>query len=69
MKKELKRIKNKITGMHEGIWGDVSCIRGNVTGISGDVSGIRGNIDNCRITKAERESGIDIDDLIGGGEK
>jgi len=50
MKTALKRIENKIIGMHPDI--------------TGDVNGIRGNIDDCEITKKEREKGIHINDLI-----
>ena len=48
MPKCLARIENKITGMHDGI--------------SGDVSGIMGNVDE--ITKAERENDSNIESYV-----
>ena len=39
-------------------------IRGNLTGISGDLTWISGNIDDCEITDEDRDSGIDINNLI-----
>ena len=59
MKKALERIKLKVWHYKDGekIEGVHSKISGNVTGISGD-------IDDCNITGAEREKGINISDLI-----
>ena len=66
MKKSLTKTSNtihhykdgvRIEGAHSGIRGDVSDIRGNV-------SGIRGNLDDCEITDADREKGININDLV-----
>ena len=73
MKKALERIKlkvwhykdgEKIEGVHSKISGNVSDISGNVSDISGNVTGISGDIDDCNITGAEREKGINISDLI-----
>ena len=59
MKRVLIRIKHKtyyyrdnkdILGIHEGI--------------SGNVSGIRGDIDDCEISDEERKRGIKIEELI-----
>ena len=68
MIKALKKIgienHSGISGDLSGIGGDLSGIRGDLSGIWGDVSGIRGNVDDCKITATERETGINIDDLI-----
>jgi len=53
-----------ISGDVSDIWGDVSNISGNVSGISGNVSGISGDLDDCNISKNERDKGIRIDFLI-----
>ena len=53
-----------ISGDVSGIYGNVSGIYGDVSGISGDVSGISGNLDDCEIQESDRETGIDIKDLI-----
>ena len=53
-----------IYGNVSGIYGDVSGISGDVSDIYGDVSSIRGNLDDCEIQESDRETGIDIKDLI-----
>jgi len=73
MKKNLKRnIDKKLTGDVDGLRGNVDGLTGNVSGLTGDASGLigdasglLGNIDDCEITKEERENGINIIDLIG----
>ena len=42
-----------------------SGLTGNVSGPKGNVSGISGNIDDCGLTKKERENGIAIESLVG----
>ena len=74
MKKALERIKNelyyyknneKIIGIPSGLRGNVSGLTGNVSGLIGDVSGLlTGDVNNCRITKREREKGVNIADLV-----
>ena len=70
----------KIIGIPSGLRGDVSgltgnvsgLLRGNVSGLIGDVSGLigdvsgllTGDVNNCRITKREREKGVNIADLV-----
>lgn len=70
MKAMLESVAN-ITGIHDGIYGnvsgirgDVSGIRGYVSGIHGDVSHISGDLDECEITKEDRARGIDINSLV-----
>ena len=77
MKAMLKSVAN-ITGIHDGIYGDVSNIRGDVSNIRGnvrnirgdvsdiygDVSNIRGDLDECEITNEDRARGIDINSLV-----
>lgn len=77
MKAMLESVAN-ITGIHDGIYGNVSnirgnvsAIRGNVSNISGNVSGIYGNVshisgdlDECEITNEDRTRGIDINSLV-----
>ena len=70
MKAMLKSVAN-ITGIHDGIYGDVSNIRGDVSNIRGDVSNIRGDVsdirgdlDECEITNEDRARGIDINSLV-----
>jgi hypothetical protein len=62
----------ELTGMHDGIRGDVTGIRGGVTdirgdvsGLYGDVTGIRGDLDACELTDEDRDCGIDLHRLIG----
>lgn len=78
MKRALKKM-TKLTGMHSGLSGDVTCLsgdvspylsgdvsglRGNVSGLSGDVSGISGDVNSCAITEQQRKAGVAINDLI-----
>ena len=52
--------------------GDVSNLRGDVSNLSGNVSNLcgngsyllRGDVDDCEITKDERNAGVNIEDLI-----
>lgn len=62
-----ERIWGEVSGIRgevSGIWGEVSGIRGDVSGIRGDVSRIRGDVDDCRLTDEERKNGVDIADLL-----
>ncbi len=54
----------KIKGIHSELFGDVSRLSGNVTELSGNVTELSGNPDDCKITDADRENGINIEDLI-----
>jgi hypothetical protein len=70
-----KRVDGAPTGLRGNVSylrGNVSGLRGNVTGLSGDVSDLSGNVsdlsgnvDDCGITDDERESGVNVSDLIG----
>ena len=54
-----------LIGDVSGLRGNVSGLRGNVSGLMGDVSGLlTGDVNNCRITKREREKGVNIADLV-----
>ena len=44
--------------------GDVSYLRGDVSNLRGDVSNLRGDVDDCEIIKDERNTGVNIKDLI-----
>ena len=44
--------------------GNVSGLRGNVSWLRGNVSGLSGNTDDCELTEEDRESGLDISDLV-----
>ena len=64
-------ISDGLYGNVSGLRGDVYGLRGNVTGLSGDVSGLRGNVtglsgnlDDCEITDEDRKKGIDVNELI-----
>ena len=54
----------RIEGVPKGITGNLSGVRGNLSGVTGNLSGVRGDLDDCDITKEEREKGIDINELI-----
>ena len=62
--RELYFVDNGIkkTGKALNLWGDCS-------GIQGNCSGIRGNFDLCDIMYSERETVINISDLIQEGAK
>ena len=47
-----------------GLWGDCTDLRGNCTGLWGDCTGLRGDLDLCKITDSDRQSKINLDDLI-----
>ena len=65
-------------GNCSGLWGDCtdlmgdctdlrgncSGLWGNCTGLRGDCTGLRGNLDLCEITDLDRQSKINLDDLI-----
>ena len=58
-------IPSGLRGNVSGLRGDVSGLRGNVSGLIGDVNGLlTGDVNNCRITKREREKGVNIADLV-----
>src|SRR3990167_9938069 len=44
--------------------GNISGLYGNISGLFGDCSNIRGDIEECELTKEERETLINIKDLI-----
>lgn len=56
--------ENQVTGMHDGIRGDVSGLRGDVSGLRGNVSGLSGDVDACEITDEMRCVGVDVADLV-----
>jgi len=55
---------NKILGKHTELWGDCSGLKGYCTGLWGYCTGLRGDLDECEITAAERDLGIDIQSLV-----
>ena len=56
---------SNLTGDVSNLRGDVSyLLRGDVSNLRGDVSYLTGNVDDCEITKDERKTGINIEDLI-----
>jgi len=74
MKKALKRIKDKEIFFYDnGIKKIIDRedkdtypreLYGNISGLFGDCSNIRGDIEECELTKEERETLINIKDLI-----
>ena len=64
MRKKLIMIKPKLYGDYSNIYGDCSGLRGDCTGLMGDCSGVTGNLDECELTDEERETDINIRDLI-----
>ena len=50
--------------MHDNICGNVSGCSGNVSSICGYVLGYAGNLDDYELTPEDRESGVDIVDLL-----
>lgn len=64
---EVSGLRGKVTdlwGDVTDLWGDLSGLRGDLSGLRGNVTGLRGNVDDCEITQAEREEGIDVSDLL-----
>jgi len=63
---ELHYIENylPILGINKTMRGDCSGLRGNCTGLRGDYSGLRGDLDMCEITQEDRNSSIEIRQLI-----
>jgi hypothetical protein len=62
-----KGITGNVSGIYgnvTGISGDVSGISGKVLNVSGNATGIQGNLDDCKISKKDREKGVKIEDLI-----
>ena len=56
---------SNLTGDVSNLRGNVSyLLRGDVSNLRGDVSNLTGNVDDCEITKDERKTGINIEDLI-----
>ena len=67
-----------LLGNCSGLWGDCTGLRGNCTDLCGDCTGLRGNctwvhgsctglwgnLDLCKITDLDRQSKINLDDLI-----
>jgi hypothetical protein len=45
--------------------GNCSGIRGDCTGLYGDCTGLSGDLDDCKLTREDREKGINIRDLLG----
>lgn len=68
---EIRGRIGKVWGDCSRLTGDVSGLKGNVTGIIGDASGVRGDIEECNLTQAERDTGVQIESLIrvGAGPK
>ena len=46
------------------LWGNCTGLWGDCSGLSGDCTGLRGNLDFCEITDSDRQSKINIKDLI-----
>ena len=44
--------------------GDCTGLRGDCTGLWGDCTGLRGSLDKCNLTDAERENGVNVNDLV-----
>ena len=65
---DVSGLRGDVSGLRgdvSGLRGNVSGLRGNVSGLRGDVSGLlTGDVNNCRITKREREKGVNIADLV-----
>ena len=57
-----------VSGNLSGVRGNLSGVRGDLSGVSGYLSGVRGNLDDCEITDADRERGVQIADLIDQGD-
>ena len=53
-----------VRGNLSGVRGDLSGVCGNLSGVWGDLSGVWGNINECGLTEADRERGVDVADLI-----
>ena len=53
-----------VRGNLTGVRGDLTGVCGDLTGVSGDLTDVRGDIDDCELTPAEREAGVDIEGLI-----
>ena len=53
-----------LSGDCSGLSGDCSGLWGDFTGLWGDCTGLRGNLDFCEITDSDRQSKINLDDLI-----
>lgn len=56
--------EKKIYGTPPDVTGDMTGLRGDVTGIIGKATGIKGCIDDCEISKEDRERGVKIEDLV-----
>ena|SRR3990167_3281310 len=63
----------ELSGNISGLYGNISSelsgnissgLYGNISGLFGDCSNIRGDIEECELTKEERETLINIKDLI-----
>ena len=60
---DISGISGNVTGIYgdvSGIIGEVTDIYGYITGIRGDATGISGDLDSCKITDADRVSGINL---------
>ena len=53
-----------LSGDCTGLSGNCSGLWGDFTGLWGDCTGLRGNLDFCEITYLDRQSKINIKDLI-----
>ena len=60
MKKELRRARGVCCYFVNG----TKTLSG-LRGLWGDVSGLWGDVDDCGITKEERDEGVEVKDLIG----
>ena len=56
----------QLIGDCSGLFGDCSGLVGDCTGVSGYCTGVKGDIDFYSIVGKERQTGINIADLIGG---
>lgn len=73
MKKALEKIKcplfhivdgEILEGPNNRMRGDCTELIGDCTGLSGNCTGLRGDIDDCELSKEEREAGVGIADLV-----
>ena len=53
-----------LRGNCTGLWGDCTGLSGDCSGLKGDCTGLRGDLDLCKITDLDRQSKINLDDLI-----
>ena|SRR3990167_9352547 len=59
------KISRELFGNITGIYGHINTgLFGNISGVFGNCSNVQGDIDECEITEKERETLININDLI-----